>query len=206
MKKIKKALILFVILPIVELFTFFTCCDCDNFETKYKTYIYESLSLENLDNSGKSAVETNAEEVNRNAYGMRLFFMVGEPKYSRVSGCWSLFPAANAFACNCPPSVEYSSSASISSIKIYSLNDFNDEKSANSDISEYFKVADYYCDVKDIEKYTNVSFAEVLASGYKVDFLLMTPPAEKYVNHRFKVSISLSDGQTLECETGIDLI
>ena len=206
MKKIKKALILFVILPFVELFTFFTCCNCDNFETEYKTYIYESLSLKNLDNTGEYAVETDAEEVNRNAYGMRLFIMIEEPIYSNVSTCRSLFSTANAFACDCSPGVIYSPRTDVSSIKIYTLNDFNDEKSKNSDISEYFKVADYYCDVKDWKKYTDVNFTEELMWGHKVDFLLMTPPAEKYVNHRFKISISLSNGQVLECETEIALI
>ena len=54
--------------PIVDLF--YSCCNCPD-TTKYK-YSHKALFLKNLDNSSKQAVETEALQLNKNAYGIRL--------------------------------------------------------------------------------------------------------------------------------------
>lgn len=206
----KRLIILFLLLfPFVNLFH---SCGCD-VTTKYESYTHKTLLLENLDNSGAKAVETNASQINKNAYGIRVYLTREKNSVaSAKQNHFSFIQSVHAMTVYCPPEYIFSPSDSIVSVKIITVNDFDDLHSENSDITQYFRIANSY---STIDKYVaNMTFTEESDIEFEasrirkieIDLLLMTPPAKTH-NHQFIIQVALSDGRTLEQQTSeIELI
>ncbi len=201
--KTRLVVLFLVLIPVVDLL--YSCCDCD-VETAYFTYSHKALFIKNLDNSGKGAIASDSLELNKNAYGIR--FSLEREKNGiaqNLKQANSIFvQPANAFSCLCPPDCIYLPSDSIVSINIFTLKDFDDLHSENSDITEYFRVKHSYATVEEYVaniyytfEYDIEAFSEMLL---EFDLLLMTAPTAGS-NQQFKVRVVLSDGRVLEQQT-----
>jgi len=202
--KRKVIIIFFLLAPIVDLF--YSCCPCD-IETKYISYSHKSLLLKNLDNSGEKAIETGNLQLNKNAYGIRLYLTREKNTVACIKRINSIFiQSAYATSCECRPEYIYNASDSITSIRVFTLYKFDYQHPENSDITNYFKVRQTYSDVDEyIESiyYTNEKdwrWFEPIETELEIDLLLMTAPTTDN-NHKFKIQIELSDGRILEQET-----
>ena len=99
----------------------------------------------------------------------------------------------------------YSAIDSIESIKIFTLNNFDNQHSENSDITDCFRVARAYSSIEEYVKNINYTYEcddfETLPwKDIMIDLLLMTAPTTTN-NQQFKVQIKLSDGRILEQQT-----
>jgi len=206
----KKTIILFFLLvPIVELL-FYSCCGCD-VETEKRNYSHKAIFLKNLDNSGEKVIESESLQLNKNAYGIRLYVAREKVFIARTKHINSIFiQSANATSCECPPEYIYFPSDSIVSIKIFTVNNFDNQHSENSDITNYFKVAHLYSNVENYVTKINHTyysdFEDFSENGLSVDLLLMTAPTINNF-HQFKIQVKLSDGRILEeLTTEIELL
>jgi len=94
-------------------------------------------------NGSASAIESELLQLNKNAYGIRLYL----EREKVVVACTkkqinSIFiQSAYATICDCPPEFLYFANDSIVSIKIFTVNNFDNQHLENSDVTDYFKVA-----------------------------------------------------------------
>lgn len=197
-------MILFLLLiPMVDLF--YSCCNCDVI-TIYKSYSHQTLSLKNLDNSGEQAMESDSLQLNKNAYGIRLYLIREEvvtAQHTQRNRSF-LIPSVYAMKCECAPECVYSAKDSILSIKIVTLHKFDDQHPENSDITDYFKIAHTYSSVKNYVATLHYTYPyDILAfldKELKIDLLLMAAP-ETTENQQFEVQLVLSDGRILKQQT-----
>jgi hypothetical protein len=205
--KTKKSIILFLLLvPIAELF--YSCGPCDDITTKHISYSHKTIFLKNLDNSGAQAVETDSLQLNKNVYGIRLYLTKEKNTVAHTKPINSIFTqSAYAFHRECPPEYIFSPSDSIKSIKIFTLNTFDNQHAKNSDITSYFRIAHSYSKIEDYVK--NMAFTYEYNSDFetfpekdvmRIDLLLMTAPKTSN-NQQFKIQVVLSDGRILEEQT-----
>jgi hypothetical protein len=204
MKRKYKVLLILLALPLLDVF--YACCNCnDNVEEKF--YINSGFSLKNIDNSGEEPLESASENINKQAYGIRLHVNRQSLSFIKTEKYQPLFSqGAYAFSCDCLPDVTYDHTEKVESIKIITLNDFNADKLANSDITEYFKTHKLYKDVSELIKSLNYDFEYKLKGTEYFDLLLMVPPAEANVQHQFKVVITFENKQPIELLTTVNLI
>ncbi len=195
----KSRKILFILLfPFMAEFIV-SCCNCG--ETFFKHYTNKSIWVNNLDNSGKLPVQMPADSIVKTAFGIRLQFTREETAFFKIPA--SLFiQNACATSCKCPPSVRYSPKEQVTAIKIFTLNEFDGNHPANSDISIYFKVykQNSFTFIKEFLNNLNLVFDNEIESEIDLDLLLMTPPTINKL-HKFKVQVTFSDGRVLEEET-----
>ena len=202
----RKYIVLLIILTLPLLDVFYACCNCDD-STEEKFYTNSGFSLKNIDNSGEGPIESASENINKKAYGIRLQVNRQSLSFLKKHAYQPLFSqGAYAMSCDCPPEITYDHTDKVESIKIITLNDFNADKSANSDITEYFKIRKGYKDVIDLVKSLNYDFAYRLEETEYFDLLLMTPPSENNVQHQFKLIITFENKPTIELLTTVNLI
>jgi len=209
----KKFLIIFLSLfPIIEIF--YSCNPCKGIVTKYGMYSHKTLVLKNLDTSREFFEETEKLQFNKNDYGIRVLITRElNTSYSksvsrRQQSNFSFIQSANAFSYNCPPEYSFSAADSLTSVKIFSINNFDENHLENSDISNYFLVKPLYYDVYfDFEEfikwleYTVESNDEHYYDKFLIfDLLLKTAPTTDN-KHQFKIVVELSDGRILEQQT-----
>ena len=184
-----------------------SCCSC--IDTVTGRYTNKAISIDNIDNSGTKPLVTAASAISKKAYGIRV--KLDREKTACVTPSPSLFvSSAYAFSCDCPPALELSAKDSITKIQIFTINEFDANHAANSDISTYFKIFEQGF-------YSNNTISEFLIGNNRKlnnnselistpDFLLMTPPSINKT-HSFKIVITLSDGRSFEEITNsVDLI
>ena len=209
----KKLIILFFLLVPVASVVFHACCPCD-VETQHRNYSHKAIFLKNLDNSGEKAIESESLQLNKNAYGIRLYLEREKIVVARAKPINSIFiQSAYATSCECPPEFLYFPSDSIVSIKIFTVNNFDIQHLENSDVTNYFRVADSYSTVDSYVANMRYTFASGYARGVqyweqelKLDLLLMTAPTANN-KHQFKIQVELSDGRILEqLTTEIELL
>jgi len=202
----RKYIVLLIILTLPLLDVFYACCNCDD-NTEEKFYTNSGFSLKNIDNSGEEPIESASENINKKAYGIRLQVNRQSLSFLKKDTYQPLFSqGAYAMSCDCPPEITYDHTDKVESIKIITLNDFNADKSANSDITEYFKIRKGYKDVIDLVKSLNYNFAYKLEETEYFDLLLMTPPSENNVQHQFKLIITFENKPNVELLTTVNLI
>ena len=207
--KTKFTITFLLLFPIVNMFY---SCVCD-VTTKYESYSHKSLLLKSLDNSGAQIVETDNLQINKNAYGIRLYLTREKNVIAHVKQINSIFTqSAYALSYDCPPEFFYSPSDSIVSIKIVTINNFDKKNSENSDITDYFKIAHSHSTVNNFVANMGFSygidgeFEDFAGKEIKIDLLLMTAPTVNN-HHRFKIQVELSDKRILEQLTAeIELI
>jgi hypothetical protein len=196
----KWIILIFLLVPIVNLFY---SCVCD-VTTKYRSYSHKTLLLINLDNSGKQTIETESSQINKNAYGIRLYLTREKNTVACTKQMHSIFvQSAYATSIVCPPEYIYSPTDSILSIKIFTLNNFDNQNSENSEITDYFRVAHSYSTVENYVAnmyYTYEDNFEYWWQEMEIDLLLMTAPTANN-KQQFEVQITLSDGRILKQQT-----
>jgi hypothetical protein len=202
--KINKILSILLLLLLVELIT--ACCNCIEPTSYYYTNC--SLTVKNLDNSGPEPVVAHSDTLLKNAYGIRVTVSRFENTcITKVNG-FSFIQSAYAFDCFCPPEVQYLALDSIASIEIKTINDFDAEHLANSNISDYFYVFGGNEFTPIVESIANLetTLYDFENPTLEFDLLLMSPPTAG-TRHQFEVLIGLSDGRVLTAQTGyIELI
>lgn len=197
----RKYIILLIILALPLLDVFYACCNCDdNVEEKF--YINKGFSLVNIDNSGTEPQETQSTNINKRAYGMRLTVNRESLAFLKKQNNQFLFSqSAYAMSCDCPADVIYDPKYKAESIKIITLNNFNADKPAESDITEYFKIHKKYSDVNEVIKNLNYDFGYRLKETEFFDLLLMVSPSEANTEHQFKIIISFENKPSEELVT-----
>jgi hypothetical protein len=163
--------------------------------------------LKNLDNSGVQVIETESLQINKNAYGIRLYLTREKYAIARTQRLNSIFiQSAYATSIECPPEYMYSPNDSIVFVKILTINDFDNKHSENSDITDYFRVSHSYSTVENYVanmRYTygdNLEFEQSRGQEIEIDLLLMTVPTTNN-RQQFEVQVALSDGRILKQQT-----
>ena len=203
-----RVIVLFLLLvPIVPIF--YSCCDCDSITVSCK-YSHKALSLKLLDNSGAAVIESEALQLNKNAFGIRLYLTregceeCGENTVSQNIKQLSTFFAQSAYAficCDCPPDFAYLPLERIESIKIFTLNNFDSAHPEGSDITDYFRSAGgSFQKVENLVSSLYYDWAMQLPSDLTIDLLLMVAPTTDN-KQQFKIEVALSDGRILEQQT-----
>jgi hypothetical protein len=183
-----------------------SCCDC--LTTTSGRYTHKNILVHNIDNSGSEIKATTANSVYKEAFGIRI--KLNREKTACFIPRHSIFiQTAYATSCDCPPEIEFLAKDSVTTIKIFTLNDFDAKHSANSDISDYFKVFDQqhfsFSTISGFLKKDNTTLFNERELEATLNLLLMTPPSLNK-NHSFKIVINLSDGRILQgITTPIDL-
>ena len=203
-----RIIVLFLLLvPIVSIF--YSCCNCYNVVTDDRGYSHKALSLKLLDNSGAAVIESEALQLNKNAFGIRLYLTrvgceeCGENIISQnIKQLSTIFtPSAFAFACDCPPDFAYLPLERIESIKIFTLNNFDSTHPEGSDITDYFRSAGgSFQKVESLVSSLYYDWAMQLPSDLKIDLLLMVAPTTDN-KLQLKIEVALSDGRILEQQT-----
>lgn len=182
-----------------------SCCECT--EPFIGNYTNQTILVNNLDNSGSEPMLATTNSVPKAAFGIRINLSREKTACSNPPRSFFI-QSAYARKCDCPPPHQLLAKDSVSAIQIFTLNDFDSNHPANSEVSEYFKIFKGTSFIT-IEEYvakrrtTLYSDSELEES---FDALLMTTPSFNE-SHQFKILISLSDGRTLEGITSsIDLI
>lgn len=197
---------------IILLFPFITeiavsCCDCP--DTIFGRYTNKEILVTNIDNSGSKIMTTTANAVYKEAFGIRI--TLNRERTACLIPRHSIFiQTAYATKCVCPPEIELLAKDSVTTIQIFTVNDFNADHSENSDISDYFKVFNQqsfsFSTISDFLRENNTTLDHESMLEATFDLLLMTPP-NLNKNHSFKIVMTLSDGRVLqEITTPIDLI
>ena len=210
----KKRLIVlfFLLVPIAS--ALFYSCRCPNIERQYRVFSHKTLSLRNLDNSGREAVESDALQLNKNAFGIRLVLereviSTSTTPPSRGKQANSVFiQSAYAFSWNCLPPFTYSANDKIESMKIFSINDFDNQRPANSDITDLFRVTRSFFTIENfVANHIRYEYPADSESDFdrwirelRIDLLLMTPPTANN-KHQFEIQVALSDGRVLKQQT-----
>ena len=200
----KRLIILFFLLVPIANLLFYSCrCDAEQFIN----YSHQALFLKNLDNSGEKAVESESLQFNKNAYGIRLHLQIEEKTAIACATQINSFfvQSANATTVEPCPYV-YQAIDSVVSIQVFTINDFDNPHTANSEITEYFKVAQTYLSVENYV--TNLTHTQVHRDNgwfayygiIEIDLMLMTTPTANN-SHQFKVRVELSDGRVFDEQT-----
>ena len=197
--KIKKLIIIILFPLIAEIVV--SCCQCTDSLVLY--YTNKTLSISNLDNRGSEPIVSSSPSFIKTAYGIRIN-LVRENIACIKQTNYFIIQSANATSCRCPPITQFLPRDSITSLKIFALNDFDLNHSANSDISDYFKVYKQYsfASINDYLKNLDSTVYDEQEFDLGIDLLLMTAPTLSS-KHKFKVQIILSDGRMLEQETSL---
>lgn len=179
------------------------CCNCP--EPVLSQYTNCSLEIQNLDNAGTELKASTNNEIPKKAFGIRLKINLKEDM------CMGTVPtlfmsSANAFSCDCYPEWIASPIDSITSIHIYTVNEFDATHPAGVDVSDYFHVFEFnefYRLPEYINRHTNILFDYYIDDfiiPLQWDLLLMSAPTSG-VEHQFKVQVNLSDGRVLSMLT-----
>ena len=209
----KKRLIVlfFLLVPIAS--ALFYSCRCPDIEIQYRYFSHKTLFLRNLDNSGARPVESESLQLNKNAFGIRLvlerevvYSTTTPPLNRRKQANSILIQSAYALSFWCP-AFFYSAKDKVESIKIFTMNDFDNQRLANSDITDLFRVARSFSTIENFVANIQYSFDSESESIFErwirelsVDLLLMTPPTASN-KHQFEIQVALSDGRVLKSQT-----
>jgi hypothetical protein len=162
------------------------------------------MFLKNLDNSGEKAIESELLQLSKNAYGIRLYLEREKVVVACAKQFNSIFvQSAYATSCECPPEFLYFPNDSILSIKIFTVNNFDNQHLENSDITDYFRVADSYSTIENYVANMHYTYAddfEYWGQELKLDLLLMTAPTANN-KQRFEIQVALSDRRVLKQQT-----
>ncbi len=190
-----RRILFFLFLPILADVFIVSCCDCPTPE--YFNYSNCSLSGENLDNAGPDAKVAMGDTILKEAYGIQLTIERSED-ICHLQGLPLFSSSAYAFKCDCEyTTYDYRDTAT--SIQIFTLNDFDQNHAANSDITDYFKTGGFV-DVSVHLNEINQSLQHLDTAGLDLNIFLFTAP-EKPGKHQFKVEIVFANGKVLDATT-----
>jgi len=190
--------LLLLILLLTPIASIFHSCRCPDIEAQYITFSHSELRLRNLDNSGATAIESESLQINRNAYGIRLFLTREKDIVARARQINSFFiQSAYAVSFECPPEYIFTARDSVVSIKIFAVNNFDDEHFAGSEITSLFRAHPSFSTIESAVASIENTDEHFLREELILNLLLMFPPTANSL-HQFKVQVELSDGRILE--------
>jgi hypothetical protein len=182
-------------------------CGCNCLEPVIGNYSNKSLQIYNINNADATAEIVYSGNVLRRAYGIRVRIkrdLACSQQYSP-----GIISSASAVECFCDPENQLFPIDSVTSIKIITLNDFDESHPADSDVSSYFKVYqpfqfltidEYLTPERDEWGNTRLAVYEYDEMDEVLDFLLMIPPPDAGA-YRFKIQMTVSDGRSWEAIT-----
>lgn len=201
--KIRKIFTLLFLLLVSEVWI--ACCDCS--EPQYYQYTHTGMVLLNLDNRGQNPVIASDYPIPKAAYGIRIVLTTEATVWQKPA--FSFFiQNAYAFSCKCEAGTQYLPRDSVINLRIYTLNDFDAQYPAGSEISDYFRIlnSDHYTTISDYVRQSGTTFSYKEPREVMLNIMLIQPPLQKG-NYRFRIEIELSDGRKFDKETAmIELI
>ena len=190
--------LLLLILLLTPIASIFHSCRCPDIEAQYITFSHSELRLRNLDNSGATAIASKSLQINRNAYGIRLFLTREKDIVARARQINSFFiQSAYAVSFECPPEYIFTARDSVVSIKIFAVNNFDDEHFAGSEITSLFRIHPSFSTIERAVASIENTDEHFLREELILNLLLMFAPTANNL-HQFKVQVELSDGRILE--------
>lgn len=197
--KIKKILLLSGVLIVSE--TWMACCDCE--APMYYQYTHTGMVLLNLDNQGQHPAIASDYPIRKEAYGIRI--VLTTEAIARQKPAVSFFiQRADAFSCRCEAGIQYLPRESIVGFRIFSLDEFDSQHPAESEISDYFRIltSDRYTTISDYLHQSATVFTYNEPREEMLNIMLVQPPAQKG-NYSFSIEIALSDGRIFKKETPV---
>ncbi|MFK7969473.1 MAG: DUF5034 domain-containing protein [Bacteroidia bacterium] len=191
--KLYQRVLLLLSLPLcMQLLT--ACCECSG-EQDIFTYFQCEVKATNLDNKGLEPIETSADSMLAEAYGIRMQLSHKDAICQREKG-FSFMNGAYAFSCDCPPEILYTVATEVTTIRIISLTDFNQDRPAGSVVTDYFRWFKWgvYHKVTAGSLRLNEDMPYALDSTSTYDLLLLEEPEEKDKTFQFRIEIELLDG------------
>lgn len=190
----KKKIALILLIPFTTQLII-ACCDCPD-PHKYQ-YKFEYLSAFNLDNSGTNSVISESP-IPKNAYGIKL--QLGLRELSLDRNHFSLFSQANAMCCLCGADTTITPQDTIRSLKITTINRFDDDHPQGSDVAALFKVLRHgnYVSIDSIIAHPDIYFKRTETEF--IELYLFTPPKQAG-EYSFEVDIALSNDTHLVANT-----
>ncbi len=189
-----KRIIALMLLPLLLDVLIVSCCDCappENF-----SYTNCTVETQNLNNAGPKAEVTNADNVPKEAFGLRL--TINRRKNVCMNSAPPMFSSsAYAFDCDCDR-INFNSLDSIKLLEVYTINDFDSTHLAGTNVTDYFKA--YRSQYIGLTRYAEIlqeEFYSLSDTTATVDLLLLNTPTNEGP-HQFRTEIKLSDGRVLE--------
>jgi hypothetical protein len=198
--KIHKVLVILLFPLLMELMV--SCCDC--LETIFANYTHCDLTTYNIDNGGAKPRISQSNIINKKAFGIRLVINRNKNLCSLKAPNSSYFQSAHAFSCDCPSEFQQLPLDTITSLKILTINDFDDSHAESMDVSEYFYAFknNRFSTIDKFIEFQETILLDPSPSPFELDLLLMTPPTIGTA-HQFNVVIELSDGRVFNSRTGV---
>lgn len=189
--KSRKVIFVLIVIFLTRLVT--SCCRCN--EPGKMHYYFDTVSVHNLDNSGEIVRISTSERILKEAFGLEVDLTIKkESKHFRPRSID--FSAANATYCECLYE-QYLPKDTISSLSIFTLNTFDGNKIAGSDISSYFKVVmpNGFISIDQYLKLPETIYGNWLPEKEQITLYLLQPPTNLEEKHSFKVEIGFSNGE-----------
>lgn len=193
-KKLFRIIVLFLALDLLVA----CCCHCDD-DAFYFSHC--EIELFHLDHAGQTAVLAGSS-VPKEAYGIRTRIAMAENECAVNHSNSFLFNAAYATSCDCV--LNHFLVDDIVSIQVFTVNDFDAEHAANTDVSDYFMVLKDY-EYIDLDMFARNGANDAANIPLIFDMFLLTPPSLNET-HQFLVRVDLTDDRVLELRTDTILL
>lgn len=191
-----KRILFFLFLPLLLDVFIVGCCDCPTPE--YFNYSNCSLSVENIDNAGANPIIAPSDTILKEAYGIQLTIERSEDICQHQT--LPLF-SSNAYALSCLCEYQvYDYRDSATSIRIFTLNEFDQNHPANSDITDYFKTGGFVEVSFHLQQINQQLHNRDSVGNLELDVYLLRPPQNSR-DFQFKMEIAFSNGKVLEATT-----
>lgn len=189
--KSRKVIFVLIVIFLTRLVT--SCCRCD--EPGKMHYFFDTISVHNLDNSGEYDCVSTSEYISKEAFGLQIELTIKkESNHFRPRSI--NFSAANATSCECVYE-QYLPKDTISSLSVFTVNDFDGKHIAESDISPYFKVVtpNGFISINEYLKLPETIYENWLPEKEQITLYLLQSPTNLEEKHSFKVEIGFSNGE-----------
>lgn len=176
---------------------FFSCCDCGSGDGESnRPASVDEMSVLMLNNSGKDPIEVESGTIPKAAFGIKMILHVAQFANFTNNRSGSFFTAAYACSCDNP----YRLDDEIMSIKITTINDFNSEYAAESEVSELFKVLrnEHYFTLDEYITKPLLGYDQYPAQFESYLYLLVAPESGV---HQFRIDLEFESGLALSALT-----
>lgn len=189
--KLKKVAFVLAVIFLIRLIT--SCCRCNEPDKMY--YLFDDISVHNLDNSGEFADVSMSEHILKNAFGLQVELAIKKGTNPFVPRSID-FSVANATSCDCVYE-RYLPKDTISSLLIFTVNDFDEKHIAGSDVSSCFKVVtpNGFISINEYLKFPEMIYENWIPEKERIALYLLQPPTILDEKHSFKVEIGFSNGE-----------
>lgn len=185
--KILKIIFILIVISITQVL-FDSCCDINT------TYNITNFYINNIDNSGPTPIVTTNDTISENAYGIRVSLST---TYTQNTCVQPFVFVSNSYALACKQ--DYLLSNKIELFKIFTLNDYDLQHPAGSEVTDLFNgLSNEYGPFININYKINELNSSLSSLPEYFDIFLITPPTEGQI-HVFRVEMQLysSLSQTL---------